>query len=342
MTNSTLGRRLEDWFGGWIRRAETEDRRSERMGVAGPVAVRHTFSAGSSHAPFLDSLTGAAEPGSLVTVHSFELSQGDELGKLPLTASDFDRHGRALGLTDTPWRLMYNPGGTEIRCFDRERMVGIFITVGPVKYWEYYAPLLPFLSWCAAAQGAAMVHAGCVGTASSMGIVGGPSGTGKSTTVLLGMRDGLVSCGDDYIWLQAAATGTTVRLVYRTLKTVVDSGILPLRSERTLRVGNGRKDVHWLAMETSAIDDGQPSGLIPAAALKVGWVLSAAANPKPVTALDLLSALLPSTLLRIPGDEQKVSSLLRGVVARLPLFNLPRTGDYEALTLALRMHTKAR
>jgi hypothetical protein len=312
-----------------------------RQCAAGPVVVRHTFPADSSHAPFLDSLAGMPDPGSVLTVHSFELYGDHEVGTLPWTASDFDRHGRPLGLSDTPWRLMYTHGGTEIRCFDRERMIGIFITVGPVKYWEYYAPMLAFLSWCAAAQGAVMVHAGCVGTVSSMGIVGGPSGTGKSTTVLLGMRAGLVSCGDDYMWLQPAASGIKVRLVYRTLKTLVGAGIIPQRFERTVRVGHAQKDVYWLAMDASVTGAGDSSGLIPVASLDVGWLLAAAGDPRPPTALDLLAALLPSTLLRIPGDEQQVSALLRGVVARLTLFSLPRTGDYEALTRALKLHTGA-
>ena len=341
MTHSTLASRLVDWFTAWVCRAELGQRRSERHCAAGPVVIRHTFSVDSSHALYLDSLAGVPKPGGVLTVHSFEFAHARDIGPLPWSAADCSPNGRAQGLADTPWRLMYALDGTEIRCFNREQMVGVFITVGSVKYWEYYAPLLAFLYWGAAARGGALVHAGCVGTPTAMGIVGGPSGTGKSTTVLLGMGAGLVSCGDDYIWLEPEASGTMVYLVYRTVKTVVGSGILPMQPERTVRLGNGSKDVHWLVVKSRATDNIDAGGLIQVASLKVGWFLSGTDDPKPASALDLLANLLPSTLFRIPGDERHVSAVLRTVVARLPLVSLPRNGDYEALTRALRCHTQA-
>jgi hypothetical protein len=58
-------------------------------------------------------------------------------------------------------------------------------------------PLLPILSWAFAARGFAVVHAAAVATESGAVLIGGRSGTGKSTTALACLDAGLGFLGDD-------------------------------------------------------------------------------------------------------------------------------------------------
>ena len=304
--------------------------RATRRGALGPLHVSHTFAAGSSHAELLDGLTGAPQPDAPgVTIHSLQLN-ADEVGapKLPWSESDFDEFGRPLGLDGSPWRLAWNRAGGEVRCYNRDLRVGLFITAGPVASWEFSSPLLPFWHWAAAAQGAAMVHGGTIGTCEAMGIVGGPSGTGKSTTVLLGMREGLRSCGDDYVWLQPDDSGTQVWAVFRTIKTLAGSPLVPPMSERVREEGEIRKQIHW-------VPDGE---LLSQATLRLVWVLrEPGANNRPPTRIDALTALLPSTLLRVNGDHATVADVLQRVVTTLEVRPLPRDGDFDAVMRTL-MH----
>lgn len=68
---------------------------------------------------------------------------------------------------------------------------------GELPYHLVALPLLPVLSWAFAARGFAVVHAAAVATASGALLIGGRSGTGKSTTALACLDAGLGFLGDD-------------------------------------------------------------------------------------------------------------------------------------------------
>lgn len=319
--------------------------RTQRIGGAGPLRVRHTFTPDSSHAPLLDSLTGSPAPQAPeVTIHSVQLDVEGRRIDPPWTLADFDDYGRPLGLENSPWRLAWNPGAGELRVYDRDRRVGLFVTSADVNPWEYAAPMLAFWHWAAAACDAAMIHGGTIGTAGSMGIIGGPSGTGKSTTVLLGLHAGLNSCGDDYVWLQPSESGSRVWTVFRTMKTVSGSRILPPVSVRTSRDATDSKDIHWIPVthvgvsgepaDTPAPHPDDPSGgvLVPYADVHVVWVMHAPdAEARPPTRIDAMAALLPSTLLRFTGDHAAVARAVGRVLASVQVRPLLRDGNFTAL-----------
>lgn len=342
MTSSDFAQRLGEWAGAIIEELEklaAAGSRPARLGAVGPVRVRHTYSLGSSHAALLDSLTGAPPHGaSEVTVHSVQFDVDAEtvaipqFQRLPWSMSDFDGQGRPLGLDDSPWRLMWNAAGREVRCYNREAQVGLFLTAGPVRSWEYSSPMLPFWHWAAAAEGAVMVHGGTIGSATVMGIVGGPSGTGKSTTVLLGMHAGLHSCGDDYVWLQPGPSATRIWTVFRTIKTVAGSSLVPLRSDSTREEGEVRKQIHWVPVS----DSQDAEALLTSAELRIAWVLREPTHSmRPPTRIDALSALLPSTLLRVNGDHAAVTKTLKGVLDAVEVRPILRNGEWDAVVDAL-------
>lgn len=335
-----LSQRLDSWSLELVAGLEAQasnGHRHVRLGHAGPLRVRHTFGEKSSHAPLLDSLMGLAGPDSReVTIHSVQVDVDvahrgvTHLGPLPWSAADFDDYGRPRGLETSPWRLAWDRAHGAVRCYHRELRTGLFLTKGPVQSWEFSSPMLAFWHWAAATEGAAMVHGGTIGTETAMGIVGGPSGTGKSTTVLLGMREGLRSCGDDYVWLQANAQGAHVWAVYRTIKTVADSPFVPAVSERTQQEGTAGKQIHWVPSGPYA-----PGALLPRAPLKVAWVLAAPGRLHTPNRIEALSALLPSTLLRLSGDHAAVSAAVRSALATVEVRPLPRNGDFEAVAREL-------
>ena len=331
MSSSDLPDRLEPWALRIIEGLEaraSEGRRHIRRAAAGPLRVRHTYVPGSSHATLADGLTGCPGPHDPeVTIHSVQLDLEEHVPDPPPWSDvDFDDYDRPEGLEDSPWRLSWNRATGDVRCYHRDWRVGLFITPGTVQSWEFSSPMLPFWHWAAAAQGAAMVHGGTSGTPEAMGIVGGPSGAGKSTTVLLGMHAGLRTCGDDYVWLQPDSDGPQVWATFRTIKTVADSPLRPPVSERTSEEGTVRKQIHWVPAEV----------LLPRATLRLAWVLREPdAATCPPGRIDALSALLPSTLLRVNGDHAVVAAVLREVLDGVQVRSLQRDGDLEAVARTL-------
>jgi len=68
---------------------------------------------------------------------------------------------------------------------------------GELPYHLVALPLLPVLSWVLAARGLAVVHAAAIATESGALLIGGRSGTGKSTASLACLDAGLGFLGDD-------------------------------------------------------------------------------------------------------------------------------------------------
>lgn len=96
-------------------------------------------------------------------------------------------------------RGLLHEGFRTLFLWDREhRRAAVWLGEGgELPYHLVALPLLPILSWAFAARGFAVVHAAAVATASGALLIGGRSGTGKSTTALACLDAGLGFLGDD-------------------------------------------------------------------------------------------------------------------------------------------------
>src|SRR5436189_5670577 len=68
-----------------------------------------------------------------------------------------------------------------------------------VHYWDRSTPLRQLIHWWAETKGLQVVHAGAVGASDGGVLVTGPGGSGKSTTTLACIEDGLAFAGDDTV-----------------------------------------------------------------------------------------------------------------------------------------------
>lgn len=339
---TSLAGQLDRWWETWVqpRLNAQAGARTERLAAAGPVAVRHTFEVGSSQATLLDSVAGVAKATHVpLTIHSVEVNEDLARRELPGIAGDPSWRSRVRQLAESPWRMAVTGDGQDFRCFNRDLREGVDVSFGRPRPWEHVVPLLPFLYWTAASCNAAMVHAGSAGTPTSMGLVGGPSGTGKSTLVVSALNSGLATCGDDFVWLQASPRGTTVMSVFRTIKTLPDAIVQPAVTQRTVR-GDQTKDIHWLAAvaEESASTDWTGTQ-IAAAPLTVCWILQPPGRERG-TRGQALAAMLPSTLLRVPGDEAAVTEVISAALSSARIVTLERDGRFESLADRLRASLK--
>jgi len=79
------------------------------------------------------------------------------------------------------------------------------------------APLRPFLHWYYAERGMRLAHTGTLGLGGKGVLLPGAGGSGKSGTVMAGVRHGLQSVGDDYVLLDCDSA-VKARPIYATLK----------------------------------------------------------------------------------------------------------------------------
>src|SRR5437588_6712581 len=82
---------------------------------------------------------------------------------------------------------------------DSARRLGCRVQLeGAVEGWERVGPLRPLLTWWAAANGFALVHAAAVSTGGAAVLVAGPPSAGKSTVAMACRNAGWEVLGDDY------------------------------------------------------------------------------------------------------------------------------------------------
>ncbi|WP_296560163.1 hypothetical protein [Pigmentiphaga sp.] len=135
--------------------------------------------------------------------------------------------------------LLPDPARGLITAFDASRGLGVFHAEDCARLpsWERYSPLKSFVHLLALQAGAWLAHGGSVADARGRGVLlAGPGGSGKSTTTLNLLRQGLNSAGDDYAVLAPGEGACQVHAVYRTLK---------LHPSAPLAIGPGLDGEPW-------------------------------------------------------------------------------------------------
>lgn len=189
--------------------------------------------------------------------------------------------------------------------------------------WKQSNPLREAARWWAIQQGGAMVHAGAVGDGERCVLLVGAGGAGKSTCTLACLGSDLQVLGDDYCLLQAPAAGRTAAFtaplafgMYRHAKLDDRSlGLLPALRQRVIGPGWRGK---WL------IDLGC-SQVPPLEVAAVCEVVQDPLGPTrclPLSRMQALRALAPSTLFQLRLWEHETWQALTATIRAVPCFQL--------------------
>jgi hypothetical protein len=106
-----------------------------------------------------------------------------------------------------------------LQIYDAKRNCGIQFACenGKLPPWELGSPLKSFIYWASWQKKLFPWHSGTLFDGEKGAIFAGVGGSGKSGTILAGMRAGLQSCGDDHVSL-AIGSSFTARNLYKILK----------------------------------------------------------------------------------------------------------------------------
>lgn len=122
----------------------------------------------------------------------------------PSDRGNFTDRGDIWGFNSLRYRFAFNYGEFSLNLFDREKKLGIFWVESPknLPYWSTAAPLRTLLHWCMEMRDRQLLHAAAVGTEDGAVLLTGAGGSGKSTTALAGLCEGMDFAGDDYVVTQ--------------------------------------------------------------------------------------------------------------------------------------------
>lgn len=213
---------------------------------------------------------------------------------------------------------------------------------GRLEAWEDAAPLRNLWSLWArhTSPRAVLLHAAAIAFSGQALILTGPGGSGKSTTSLAAARSGAQFLGDDFVWCATSTReGTSplqVSSLYRTAKLL--SGPLTetlLPPPRGAPLGSSGHDGEKTVL--CLHDPARLERTAPVVAWVVPRIRDSHSGPRltPLSRVELLQALLPSSLFLVSGDTRERHDLLRALASSLPGYELSLSPSHAENVTAL-------
>lgn len=209
-----------------------------------------------------------------------------------------------------------------ITALDLTNNVGIYFmrSTKELPCWLGSSPLLVILNVWFKEQNIQYTHSGAVAVNGKALVFAGAGGSGKSTTVLSCLEDGMGFLAEDYCLLQAGPV-PTVHTVYNSAK--YEENTLKLFPHYRKHVVNQRKD-----NEKGMVFYQQlfPDQIVQNALAKAVLSLRVTPNNDPeLISIDRETALMDlarSTIVQLPGADKASLELLREFVEQVPCYQL--------------------
>jgi hypothetical protein len=243
--------------------------------------------------------------------------------------------GAVLSPVLTSDRFLLTLFQSTLSCYDRERRLALYCVSDASLFpvYESAGPLRYILRWWAGGEGLHLVHSAAVGTSAGGVLLTGPGGSGKSTTALACLADGMLDAGDDYVLVEPDPP--YVHGLYASAKLDWDhlARVPDLLPEPVNTPSSPEKACAFL----SDPDGNRLSRGFPLRAVFLPTVTGGrATSVAPVTPARALRALAPATLLQLPGSSAGDLTALANLTAALPCFELRLGDDVSTVAPAVR------
>jgi hypothetical protein len=275
-----------------------------------------------------------------------------------LTVCLWDTASTGVRPPSSPWGAeAYTPRG-EIRADSNSGVLTAFSlgaytlcaldpTAGVAAFWvnsadrlpsnEVTTPLRTLLSWWAARDGGQLAHGAAVGVEDEGVLITGQGGSGKSTTALACLDDGMRYAGDDYVLLRPEDEGPSVYSLYSTAKLIpghlADTHLGLASKAVPFEVADQDKRVVLLGRTHRAL----LAQRLSLRAILVPQISSAGTTAlHPASAVDVLKALAPSTVFQLPGAGGETLGVLGEIVRRVPGYRLELGPDLPEIAATIR------
>jgi hypothetical protein len=256
--------------------------------------------------------------------------------------SSYARSGEILGFNTERIRTLYQPGADVFHMYDRDRRQAIYWVkrASIIPYWETSFAFRTILHWWTIGRPYQLMHAGAVGYAHGGVLIAGPSGSGKTTSTLACIDSSLGYIGDDYLMVGVnsdSAEGPSFYgsprafSLYNTAKMLPDSlQRLPALSQYVTNRDKLENEKAMVFFHQSL--PGKVLASFPIRAILTPRVTGERdTRLKPGSAMTSLRALLPTTLLHLPGGAEGVRAKIAALVRQVPNYALEAGEDLRQI-----------
>lgn len=252
----------------------------------------------------------------------------------PWTPSDYLQREEIAGWTRPPHLASYSTDHATLSVADTAAGLGVqwLRDATAMAPWEGGAPLRSVLRWTLARHGVQLIHAAAVGTGGDGVLLLGSGGAGKSTTALACLQAGMSLVADDYTLVRpgSAPTAHPAFAIAKAAPTSLE--LLGGGGDLDARAVGARVD--WRGKLRLPIAD-VVSPSLALRAIVLPRVARRTGTPVPVSGREALRTIAVSTLLQLPGDSAATLTVLRELLATLPVYALEVGPDVAAIPEAI-------
>ncbi len=274
----------------------------------------------------------AGEPGLTVFIWDSR-STGAPLPPRPSALPTGAGMGPIYYYCEGPFEVAYRPNSGILSAFNRRRRVAWFHADdgSTLDYWEQAEPLRQILFWWLGDRRIDLVHAAAVGNSSGGVLLGGVSGSGKSTSSLACLASELSFAGDDYVAVDRFGKSIHVHSLYSSGKLEADHASRLPHLRPALDAGEGAMIDGKVVVPLAPLFPDRMCSGFPLRAILIPKITGDGPRTVPITPTAALTALAPSTLLQVRPTKPTALSDMGRLVQQVPCFALELGGDIDAI-----------
>lgn len=202
-----------------------------------------------------------------------------------------------------------------------------------LPFWEPAAPFRQIFHWWLPDRGALLLHAAAVGEPSGGVLLVGAGGSGKSTSALSCLTSDLLYAGDDYVALELGSEPRVLSLYCSGKLEPGHAALLPHLPAPSF-AGDGALEEKSVFYVADAFPERMSRGF-PLRAIVAPRVEGDAPKVSGRSAMQVLAALAPSTLLQLVPARQEALSAMAALLERIPAFGLEVGGPTSLIPPAI-------
>jgi len=274
--------------------------------------------------PALKHLKSEPQTDSDLTIYILDsASTGIKIPHPPWSHEDYLAHGSIRGYNNCRFHTTYNLVTSMLSMLDSARDLGLFWIkdVRQMLYTDCAAPFRSIFHWWMRDHNLQMLHAASIGDPTGSVLIPGKSGSGKSTTALICMLDGLLYQGDDHVLIDDTTRPSTYSLYnsakIHSKKLIDFPFLLPMVSNNE-RLDNEKALFYLYDYHPDRIATCLPIRLI----LIPEITGLSSTKYYPVTPGKALKALAPSTLFQMSGAGLKDFQAIANMVRKVPCYTI--------------------